>query len=103
MLKKAQIAISMDGKGAWRDSVSVERLWRSIEYEEVYLRAYKTMSEASVGIGRYLTFYNTPRPHSSLDRLTPDQTYFNTRAPTMVAALSRQNPHMVTPCSFRKL
>ncbi|WP_457814343.1 IS3 family transposase (plasmid) [Sinorhizobium meliloti] len=73
VLKKAEIAISMDGKGAWRDNVFVERLWRSIKYEEVYLHAYKTVSEARVGIGRYLTFYNTRRPHSSLDRQTPDQ------------------------------
>src|SRR5690606_16305861 len=60
VLKKAEIAISMDGKGAWRDNVFVERLWRSIKYEEVYLHAYKTVSEARVGIGRYLTFYNAP-------------------------------------------
>ncbi|WP_229006652.1 IS3 family transposase [Roseibium aggregatum] len=86
VLKKAEIAISMDGKGAWRDNVFVERLWRSIKYEEVYLHAYKTVSEARVGIGRYLTFYNSRRPHSSLDRQTPDQAYFNALAPIMVAA-----------------
>ena len=67
----------MDGKGAWRDNVFVERLWRSIKYEEVYLHAYKTVAEARAGIGRYLTFYNSRRPHSSLDRNTPDQAYFN--------------------------
>ncbi|MDZ7927279.1 MAG: IS3 family transposase [Agrobacterium sp.] len=86
VLKKAEIAISMDGKGAWRDNVFVERLWRSIKYEEVYLHAYKTVSEARIGIGRYLTFYNSRRPHSSLDRQTPDQAYFNALAPMMVAA-----------------
>ncbi|WP_168266316.1 IS3 family transposase [Rhizobium leguminosarum] len=86
VLKKAEIAISMDGKGAWRDNVFVERLWRSIKYEEVYLHAYKTVSEACVGIGRYLTFYNGRRPHSSLDRQTPDQAYFNALTPMMVAA-----------------
>ncbi|MGR9054559.1 IS3 family transposase (plasmid) [Rhizobium leguminosarum] len=86
VLKKAEIAISMDGKGAWRDNVFVERLWRSIKYEEVYLHAYKTVSEARVGIGRYLTFYNSRRPHSSLDRQTPDQTYFNALTPMRVAA-----------------
>jgi putative transposase len=59
VLKKAEIAISMDGKGAWRDNVFVERLWRSIKYEEVYLHAYKTVSEARAGIRRYLTFYNS--------------------------------------------
>ncbi|WP_458395757.1 IS3 family transposase [Rhizobium ruizarguesonis] len=86
VLKKAEIAISMDGKGAWRDNVFVERLWRSIKYEEVYLHAYKTVSEARAGIRRYLTFYNSRRPHSSLDRKTPDQTYFNALTPMMVAA-----------------
>ena len=71
------IAISMDGKGAWRDNVFVERLWRSVKYEEVYLRAYETVGEARASIGRYLDFYNGRRPHSSLDGRTPDQAYFN--------------------------
>jgi putative transposase len=71
------IAISMDGKGAWRDNVFVERLWRSVKYEEVYLRAYDSVSEASASIGRYLDFYNGRRPHSSLDGMTPDRAYFN--------------------------
>jgi putative transposase len=71
------IAISMDGKGAWRDNVFVERLWRSVKYEEVYLRAYESVSEARALIGRYLDFYNRRRPHSSLDAATPDQAYFN--------------------------
>jgi len=70
------IAISMDGKGAWRDNVFVERLWRSVKYEEVYLRAYDSVSEARTSIGRYLDFYNARRPHSSLDGMTPDQAYF---------------------------
>src|SRR5688572_20365216 len=86
VLKKAEIAISMDGKGAWRDNVFVERLWRSIKYEEVYLHAYKTVSEARAAIGRYLSFYNSRRPHSSLDRQTPDRAYFNALTPMMVAA-----------------
>ncbi|HEY0378657.1 MAG TPA: IS3 family transposase [Pyrinomonadaceae bacterium] len=85
VLLKAGIAISMDGKGAWRDNVFVERLWRSIKYEEVYLRAYDTVSEARASIGRHLTFYNGRRPHSSLDRQTPDQAYFN-RLPQSAAA-----------------
>jgi putative transposase len=72
------IAISMDGKGAWRDNVFVERLWRSVKYEEVYLHAYDSVGEARVSIGRYLDFYNTRRPHSSLDGTTPDQAYFTT-------------------------
>lgn len=71
------IAISMDGRGAWRDNVFVERLWRSVKYEEVCLRAYDTVSDARASIGRYLAFYNGRRPHSSLDRGTPDQAYFN--------------------------
>src|SRR5258708_5978201 len=71
------IAISMDGRGAWRDNVFVERLWRSVKYEEVYLRAYDSVSEARTSIGRYLDFYNGRRPHQSLDDATPDQAYFN--------------------------
>jgi putative transposase len=71
------IAISMDGKGAWRDNVFVERLWRSVKYEEVYLRAYESVGEARNSIGRYLDFYNRRRPHSSLDGSTPDQAYLN--------------------------
>jgi putative transposase len=77
VLIKSAIAISMDGKGAWRDNVFVERLWRSVKYEEVYLRAYDSVSEARASIGRYLNFYNGRRPHSSLDGVTPDQAYFN--------------------------
>ena len=66
----------MDGKGAWRDNVFVERLWRSVKYEEVYLRAYDSVSDARASIGRYLDLYNRRRPHSSLDGMTPDQAYF---------------------------
>ena len=72
-----RIEISMDGKGAWRDNVFVERIWRSVKYEEVYLRAYGGVAEARASIGRYLDFYNRKRPHSSLDARTPDQAYFN--------------------------
>ena len=71
------IRISMDGKGSWRDNVFVERLWRSVKYEEVYLKAYETVSEVKVGLDNYLRFYNGRRPHSSLERQTPDQVYFN--------------------------
>jgi putative transposase len=85
LLIKNGIAISMDGKGAWRDNVFVERLWRSVKYEEVYLRAYDSVSEARKSIGRYLDFYNGRRPHSSLDRRTPDQVYF-TPLPIRMAA-----------------
>ena len=61
----------MDGRGAWRDNVFVERLWRSVKYEEIYLRAYETVSTARASIGRYLTFYNERRPHSSLTGARP--------------------------------
>ena len=77
VLAENGIAISMDGKGAWRDNVFVERLWRSVKYEEVYLKAYDSAGEARASIGRYLAFYNGRRPHSSLDGRTPDQAYFN--------------------------
>jgi len=76
VLTAKEIRISMDGKGAWRDNVFVERLWRSVKYEEVYLRAYDSVSDARGSIGRYLDLYNRRRPHSSLDGMTPDQAYF---------------------------
>jgi len=70
------IAISMDGKGSWRDNVFVERFWRRVKYEEVYLKAYESVAEARSSIGRYLEFCNGRRPHSALDRRTPDQAYY---------------------------
>src|SRR4029077_6574520 len=76
LLTKQSIAISMDGKGAWQDNVFVESLWRTIKYQEVYLRAYESVSDARASIGRYLLFYNERRPHASLDGMTPDQAYF---------------------------
>ncbi len=85
MLKAHGVAISMDGKGSWRDNVFVERLWKSVKYEEVYLRAYDSVGEARALLGRYLDFYNRSRPHSSLDRRTPDEAYFN-HAATPAAA-----------------
>ncbi len=84
------IAISMDGKGAWRDNVFVERLWRSVKYEEVYLRAYDSASDARASIGRYLDFYNGRRPHSSLDGTTDP-----------IRALTA--PHPIKPTSTRCL
>ena len=87
LLMKNEIKISMDGKGAWRDNVVVERLWPTIKYEEVYLRAYASVPEARASIGRYIDgFYNARRPHSSLDRQTPDEAYFNALQPIPVAA-----------------
>ncbi len=76
LLKDNDIQISMDGQGAWRDNVFVERLWRSVKYEEVYLHAYDSPSEARTGLNKYFQFYNQRRPHSSLDGQTIDQVYF---------------------------
>ena len=85
VLIKNEIAISMDGKGAWRDNVLVERFWRSIKYDEVYVRAYENVPEARASIGRYMDFYNTRRPHTALDQRTPDQAYFDPLPPRMAA------------------
>jgi len=75
LLQEAGIQISMDGRGRWLDNVFVERLWRSLKYEEVYLKAYETVAEARRGIGLWFEFYNSQRPHQALDRLTPDEVY----------------------------
>jgi len=77
VLKREKIRISMDGKGCWRDNVFLERVWRSIKYEEVYLYAYSSVSEAKRGIARYIELYNTRRPHSKLDKQTPDEFYYD--------------------------
>ena len=67
---------SMDGKGAWRDNVFVERLWRTIKYDVVYLKAYESVSHARASLARFIDFYNERRPHSSLARKTPDEFYY---------------------------
>ena len=85
VLKAHAIAISMDGKGRWVDNVFVERLWRSVKYEDVYLRAYETPTELRAGLTRYFMFYNTRRRHSALDRRTPDAVYYD-RADRKLAA-----------------
>jgi putative transposase len=85
MLQDQAIRISMDGRGAWRDNVFVERLWRSVKYEEVYLRAYDSVREARASLGRYLDFYNERRPHSSLGARTPEQAYLD-HLPQQIAA-----------------
>ena len=77
VLESNGIRISMDGKGCWRDNVFVERLWRSIKYDEFYLLRYNSVTTAKAGIARYLAFYNSRRPHQSLDGQTPDTLYFN--------------------------
>jgi len=86
LLLKNEIKISMDGKGAWRDNVFVERLWRSVKYEEVYLHAYDTVAQARTSIGRYLDFYNTRRPHSQHGGRTPDQVWSDHWPVTAMAA-----------------
>ena len=80
------IQISMDGTGCWRDNVFVERLWRSIKYEEVYLHAYETVSAAHQGVERYLMFYNQTRPHQALDGQTPNQVYYDHLTTRLTAA-----------------
>ncbi len=80
------VQISMDGRGAWRDNVFVERLWRSIKYEEVYLHAYESVADAKAGIARYIDFYNSRRPHSSLEKQTPNEFYFATLGHLQAAA-----------------
>src|SRR5262249_14862038 len=95
VLVEHQIAISMDGRGSWRDNVFLERLWRSVKYEEVYLRAYDSVAEARASLSRYIHFYNGHRPHSTLDGRTPDQAYFSS-LPFRAAAYPRQRLHLST-------
>jgi putative transposase len=85
VLKERGIKISMDGKGRWLDNVFVERLWRSVKYENVYLHAYETPIELRAGLARYFTFYNTRRRHSALDRRTPDAVYYEQVIPELAA------------------
>jgi putative transposase len=85
VLNEHDIRISMDGKGCWRDNVFVERLWKSVKYEHVYLHAYETVTEARTKIATYLDFYNRRRPHARLDRRTPDDVYFGS-LPQQLAA-----------------
>lgn len=75
VLKREQIAISMDGRGRALDNIFVERLWRSVKHEDVYLKGYATMGELTLGLTRYFAFYNDERPHQSLDNRTPDEVY----------------------------
>lgn len=86
VLEQNGIQISMDGKGCWRDNVFVERLWKSVKYEEVYLNGYETVSVARQALTRYFDFYNRRRPHSTLDGNTPDTAYFDFSKPPLAAA-----------------
>ena len=85
LMKEHEIRISMDGKNSWRDNVFVERLWRSVKYEDIYLRAYESVSAVRTGLSKYFNFYNSRRPHSSLDGQTPDQVYYNRLSHTEAA------------------
>jgi putative transposase len=95
LLKSHGIQISMNRTGRWRDNVFVERLWRSLKYEEVYLQAYETVHDTREGVGRYLMFYNQQRPHRALDGQTPDQMYCTNLTTRLTAAWSatREAPH----------
>jgi putative transposase len=86
VLRSHGIAISMDGKGRWLDNVFVERLWRSVKYEDVYLKAYSSLGDARQGLRDYFEFYNSQRRHQSLDRRTPDDVYWTTLPRRQVAA-----------------
>jgi putative transposase len=90
VLRRRQIAISMDGKGCWRDNVFVERLWRSVKYEEVYLHAYETVPDVRTGLRRYFEFFNRRRPHRGLRSAIPDTVYF-----TALPALRTSSPRAV--------
>ena len=86
VLKAHGIRISMDGKGCWRDNVFVERLWRTIKYDEVYLKAYDSVSHAKASLGQFITFYNSRRPHQTFAGKTPDMIYFAGLQPESIAA-----------------
>jgi putative transposase len=86
VLTDAKIKISMDGKGAWRDNRMIERLWRSLKYECVYLNAFETGSDARAGIGKWMTYYNAERPHSTHGLLTPNEAYASKTEPMRIAA-----------------
>lgn len=89
MLTDAKIKISMDGKGAWRDNRMTEHLWRSLKYECVYLNAFETGSETRAGIGKWLNYYNSERPHSTHGILTPDDAY---ASKTQMRIAAEMNP-----------
>lgn len=78
VLKTAGVKISMHGKGAWRDNVFIERLWRSVKYADIYLHGYETMADVRKGLKKYFDFYNSTRPHDGLKRRKPDEVYFGT-------------------------
>jgi len=86
ILRSNSIGISMDGKGRWRDNVFIERLWKSVKYEDIYLKAYASMSEVKKGLNSYFKFYNEKRWHNNFDKKTPAMVYFNTLSQKQAAA-----------------
>ena len=86
VLKDHDVKISMDGKGRWMDNVFIERLWRSLKYEDIYLKAYASVHQAKQGIGDWMNFYNQDRRHASLSRMTPDQIYYDLPSELPLAA-----------------
>jgi putative transposase len=98
LLLEQGIQVSMDGKGRYLDNIFVERLWRSVKYEEVYLKAYQTVAEARAGIGSYLEFYNQQRPHQALDYRTPAEVYLSQQlGKDAVAHAERLTPAVMIP------
>ena len=85
LLTEAGVKVSMDGKGRWMDNVFIERLWRSLKYECVYLRAFETGSEARAGVGKWIAYYNAERPHSALGGRTPLEAHTGVETITLAA------------------
>lgn len=85
LVTQSEAQISMDGRGSWRDNVFIERLWKTLKYDHVYLHAYESVADARAKILHFLDWYNTQRPHSSLDVMTPDEMYFKTLPPALKA------------------
>ena len=93
VLKDAGVRVSMDGRGRWMDNVFIERLWRSLKYECVYIHAFETGSELRAGLTKWIDYYNTNRPHSALAGATPDEAYGQIQAPPYPGlAPDRANP-----------
>lgn len=99
VLEEHGVRISMDGKGRWIDKVFIERFWRSLKYEEVYLHAYDDLRQARSGIERYLRYYNHDRPHQSLANLTPEQVYHHRMDDSLVPAVVHRSAQLSTPLS----